>query len=108
MWPSHRAVTFSRSHCLECVNRDQGRFRTELRNSQEENTMFSSLFTRRAFAARVATLFPGLGLAAAVPAPAPAESKDALVQKRNWDGKPADPHSFITPLIIHNEVIYIA
>jgi len=70
--------------------------------------MFSNLFTRRAFAARVATLFPSLGLAAAVPASASPESRDDLVQKRNWDGKPADPNSFITPLIIHNDVIYIA
>src|SRR6266849_7171159 len=30
------------------------------------------------------------------------------VKKLNWDGKPADPQSFITPLIIHNGVIYIA
>ena len=70
--------------------------------------MLSNLFTRRAFAGRIATLFPGLGLAAALPASAVAKSKDGEVKKLNWDGKPADPNSFITPVIIHNSVIYIA
>jgi 2-iminobutanoate/2-iminopropanoate deaminase len=70
--------------------------------------MLSSLFTRRAFAGRIATLFPGLGLAAALPASASAGPKDPEVEKLNWDGKPADPNSFITPVIIHNGVIYIA
>ena len=70
--------------------------------------MLSNLFTRRAFAGRLATLFPGLGLAAALPASAVAKPKEGEVQKLNWEGKPADPSSFITPLIIHNGVIYIA
>jgi 2-iminobutanoate/2-iminopropanoate deaminase len=71
--------------------------------------MFSNLFTRRSFAARLAALAPGLGLAAAVPAAAePAKDKKGTVKKLNIEGKPADPKSFITPLIIHNDVIYIA
>src|SRR5258708_31737391 len=70
--------------------------------------MLSNLFTRRAFAGHLATLFPGLGLAAALPASAVAKSKEGEVQKLNWEGKPTDPSSFITPLIIHNGVIYIA
>ena len=70
--------------------------------------MLSNLFTRRAFASQIATLFPGLGLAAALPASAAANAKDLEVEKLNWDGKPADPNSFITPVIIHNGVIYIA
>jgi len=68
--------------------------------------MLSNLFTRRAFAGRLATFFPGLGLAAAVPAYG--KEKNSGAKKLNWDGKPADPQSFITPLIIHNGVIYIA
>ncbi len=69
--------------------------------------MFSNLFTRRAFAGRVATLLPGLGLAAAA-LPASAAAQDAGgVKKLDADGKPADK-GFITPLIIHNSVIYIA
>jgi 2-iminobutanoate/2-iminopropanoate deaminase len=70
--------------------------------------MLSNLFTRRAFAGRIATLFPGLSLAATLPASAAAKTKEGEVTKLNWDGKSADPNSFITPVIIHNGVIYIA
>src|SRR5260370_610042 len=70
--------------------------------------MLSNLFTRRAFAGHLATLFPGLGLAAALPASAVAKSKEGEVQKLTWEGKPADPSSFITPLIIQTGVIYIS
>jgi len=73
--------------------------------------MFSNLFSRRAFASRIATLLPGLGIAAAasaaVPLPLPMPAKDKGVKKLDADGKPADK-GFITPLIIHNGVIYIA
>ena len=71
--------------------------------------MFSNLFSRRAFAGRIASLLPGLGVAAAAsaaPSPAPAK-EDRSVKKLSADGKPADK-GFITPLIIHNGVIYIA
>ena len=71
--------------------------------------MFPSLFTRRAFTSRLATLLPAFGAAAALPSPATARGKDETsVKKLDWEGKPADPKSFITPLIIHNGVIYIA
>jgi 2-iminobutanoate/2-iminopropanoate deaminase len=71
--------------------------------------MFSNLFSRRAFAGRLASLLPGLGVAAAaIPSPAAAKEKqDHSVKKLNFEGKPADK-GFITPLIIHNGVIYIA
>jgi 2-iminobutanoate/2-iminopropanoate deaminase len=71
--------------------------------------MFSNLFTRRGFAGRLATLLPGLGIAAAaIPSAAAAKGKeDTTVKKLNYEGKPADK-GFITPLIIHNGVIYIA
>jgi 2-iminobutanoate/2-iminopropanoate deaminase len=75
-----------------------------------ETQMFSNLFTRRAFATRFATLFSGLGLAAAAPpAGAAADAKDdgGGVKKLGWDGKPAGT-GFITPLITYNGVIYIA
>jgi enamine deaminase RidA (YjgF/YER057c/UK114 family) len=69
--------------------------------------MFSNIFTRRAFGSRIAALLPGLGLAAAaLPAPAQAQG-DGGVKKLNAEGKPADK-GFITPLIIHQGVIYIA
>jgi 2-iminobutanoate/2-iminopropanoate deaminase len=73
--------------------------------------MFANLFSRRAFASRIATLLPGLGIAAAasaaVPSPSPMPAKDKGVKKLDAEGKPADK-GFITPLIIHNGVIYIA
>jgi 2-iminobutanoate/2-iminopropanoate deaminase len=72
--------------------------------------MFSNIFTRRAFAGRFAALLPGLGLAAAVPPPATAQGKDDTggVKKLDYEGKPASDKGFITPLIVHNGVIYIA
>jgi 2-iminobutanoate/2-iminopropanoate deaminase len=72
--------------------------------------MLANLFSRRAFAGRIASLLPGLGIAAAaVPAAAAAKEKeDRTVKKLNAEGKPADTKGFITPLIIHNGVIYIA
>ena len=73
--------------------------------------MLSNLFTRRAFAGRLATLVSGLGLTAtaASSGAAPAKKKDetAGVKKMDWDGKPAGT-GFITPLITFNGVIYIA
>ena len=69
--------------------------------------MFSNLFTRRAFGSRVAALLPGAGLAAvALPSAADAQATGG-VKKLDIDGKPAGP-GFITPLIVHNGVIYIA
>ena len=71
--------------------------------------MFSSLFSRRAFASRIATLLPALGVGAALPSSGSAKAKDdKSIKKLDWEGKPADPKSFITPLIIHNGLIYIA
>lgn len=72
--------------------------------------MLSNLFTRRAFAGCVARFFPILGFAAAPPVSAAAKAKENEdeVKKLNWDGKAADPNSFITPVIIHDGTIYIA
>jgi 2-iminobutanoate/2-iminopropanoate deaminase len=72
--------------------------------------MFSSFLTRRAFTSRLAAVLPFLGLATAVPASAGTESKDGTggVKKLDWDGNPASANSFVTPLIIHSDVIYVA
>jgi 2-iminobutanoate/2-iminopropanoate deaminase len=72
--------------------------------------MISNLFTRRSFATRLATLFSGMGLAsvAATSAFAASEQDQGGVKKLNWEGKPSDPNSFITALIVHNDVLYIA
>jgi 2-iminobutanoate/2-iminopropanoate deaminase len=70
--------------------------------------MFSTLSSRRSFAARFASLFTGAGVATLL-----ADSGSAAgqapsgVQKLDYEGK-ADGTGFITPLVIHNGVIYIA
>lgn len=71
--------------------------------------MFSSLSTRRGFAARLATLIPGMGIAGiAASLPATAAQGTGGVQKLTAEGKPSDGKGFITPLIVHNGLIYIA
>jgi 2-iminobutanoate/2-iminopropanoate deaminase len=69
--------------------------------------MFSTVTSRRGFAGRLAALIPGLGLGAAASSAAAQTPASSGVQKLNYDGKPAG-NGFITPLIIHAGVIYIA
>ena len=69
--------------------------------------MFSSLTTRRGFAAKLATIIPGFAVAGAAASAAPSPQSPAGVKKLDYEGKPAGT-GFITPLIIHNETIYIA
>ena len=70
--------------------------------------MISKAFTRRNFAARLATILSATGLTgAALSASAQPKSDDAI-RKLGSDGKPADPKDFITPVIIHNGLIYVA
>jgi len=70
--------------------------------------MFTNRSTRRGFAGRLAALLPGLGFAGmAGETPASAAQGTGAVQKLDGDGKPAGK-GFITPLIIHNGLIYIA
>jgi 2-iminobutanoate/2-iminopropanoate deaminase len=70
--------------------------------------MFADLSSRRGFAARFASLLTGAGVASLF---AGSKSVDAQgpagVQKLDYEGKPAST-GFITPLIIHNGVIYVA
>lgn len=74
--------------------------------------MNTSTLTRRNFAGRLTALFSVLGLgSAALATPAAAKSKDKMddsIRKLDTDGKPADPKSFITPVIIHNGLVYVA
>ena len=75
--------------------------------------MFSSLSNRRTFAARLAAILPGLAASGAAlngataPAAAAPQMSAGNVKKLDYDGKPAGT-GFITPLIIHNDTIYIA
>ena len=70
--------------------------------------MFSNLTSRRSFAARLASLFTGVGavslLSNSTPAAAQAPSG---VQKLDYEGKTAG-NGFITPLVVHNGTIYIS
>jgi 2-iminobutanoate/2-iminopropanoate deaminase len=69
--------------------------------------MFSALTSRRGFAGRLAALIPGLGLSGTSLTSSGEAQTNSAVQKLNYEGKPAGT-GFITPLIIHNGVIYIA
>ncbi len=70
--------------------------------------MFSSLTSRRGFAARLAALFTGAGAASLLSnTSATAAQAPSGVKKLDYEGKPAGT-GFITPLIIHNGTIYIA
>jgi enamine deaminase RidA (YjgF/YER057c/UK114 family) len=77
---------------------------------KEERIMISTFSSRRTFAARLASLFAGVGAAGAISGSnANAQAQAASgVQKLDYEGKPATGGGFITPLIIHNGVIYIA
>jgi 2-iminobutanoate/2-iminopropanoate deaminase len=70
--------------------------------------MISTLSNRRSFAARLASLFAGVGVAEAILASDVHAQTSSALQKLDYDGKPATGGGFITPLIIHNGVIYIA
>jgi 2-iminobutanoate/2-iminopropanoate deaminase len=79
-----------------------------MKTTQGRNGMFGNLSTRRGFAARLAALLPGLGIASETPAaPNAREQSSGAIQKLESDGTPAGK-GFITPLIIHNGLIYIA
>ena len=69
--------------------------------------MFSSFTSRRGFAARLAAILPGLAVSGAAPNAAPAPQGTSGVKKLDYEGKPAGT-GFITPLILHNDTIYIA
>lgn len=69
--------------------------------------MLSLLTSRRGFATRLTALIPGLAVSGArVSAAASAQAATGL-KKLNYEGKPAGT-GFITPLVIHNDTIYIA
>jgi 2-iminobutanoate/2-iminopropanoate deaminase len=71
--------------------------------------MKSNLTTRRGFAARLASIFSGAGLASlAFGSKTSAADDQGAVQKLDDKGQPATGQGFITPVIVHNGVIYIA
>jgi len=64
--------------------------------------------TRRGFAGRLAAFVSGLGVARFLNPAATNAQEAGGVRKLDYDGKPASSTGFITPLIVHNNVIYIA
>ena len=70
--------------------------------------MLSNVSNRRTFAARLAAILPGLGIAGMVSSTAAAAEDKATVKKLDYEGKPAKSTGFITPLIVYNGVIYIS
>ena len=71
--------------------------------------MLTTQTTRRGFATRLAALLPSLGLSKLTsPTAASAEQEQGGVQKLDAHGRPSDKKGFITPLIIHNGLIYVA
>lgn len=75
--------------------------------------MFSGSFTRRKFAAAITPMLSGLGVSALMGKSASAKKKkedshDTEVRKLNGEGQPADGTQFITPIVEHNGLLYIA
>ena len=72
--------------------------------------MLSTSFTRRKFAT-LAPVLSTFGLTALLGKPAEAKrnsTKDQGVRKLNEKGEPADGKQFITPIVEHNGLIYVA
>jgi len=69
--------------------------------------MLSFLTSRRGFATRLAALIPGFAVSGARVSAAASPQAATGVKKLNYEGKPAGT-GFITPLVIHNDTMYIA
>jgi 2-iminobutanoate/2-iminopropanoate deaminase len=71
--------------------------------------MLSIRSTRRKFGTALASLFSGMGIAAASARAFAAErSQTKNVEKLGEDGKPGKSSSFIMPIVRHNGLIYVA
>jgi 2-iminobutanoate/2-iminopropanoate deaminase len=70
--------------------------------------MASTVFNRRKLMGTVASIFGAVGAGGLLAGSAAAKNQSAGVHKMGRDGKPSDPNDFITPVIVHNGVIYIA
>jgi len=64
--------------------------------------------TRRKFAARFATILSAAGLTGAALAGKAEAKTDKGIRKLNSEGKPADGKQMITPIVIHNGMIYVS
>lgn len=65
-------------------------------------------FTRRKFAGRLATILSAAGFTGAALAGKAEAKADKSIRKLNGEGKPADGKQMITPIVIHNGMIYVS
>ena len=65
-------------------------------------------FTRRNFAGRLAAILSAAGLSRTALAGTSAANTDQDIRKLNGDGKTADGKQMITPIVVHNGLIYVA
>ncbi len=65
-------------------------------------------FTRRNFAGGLAAIFSSVGISGAALASSAEGTTDQGIRKLNDDGKPADGKQMITPIVVHNGLIYVA
>ena len=73
--------------------------------------MFSASLTRRNFASMLAPVFSAFGLATLFSTSAVAKdaaAKDTGIRKLNDEGKPADGTQMISPIVVHNGLVYVA
>jgi 2-iminobutanoate/2-iminopropanoate deaminase len=78
------------------------------KNFENGGKMNSGTFTRRNFTGRLAALFSAAGLGAAALAGRAEAKSDKGIRKLDSDGKVADGKQMITPIIIHNGLIYVS
>jgi 2-iminobutanoate/2-iminopropanoate deaminase len=65
-------------------------------------------FTRRNLAGRLAAVLSGAGLSATALTGRVAAATDQEVRKLDSNGKPADGKQMITPIVVHNGLLYVA
>jgi 2-iminobutanoate/2-iminopropanoate deaminase len=65
-------------------------------------------FTRRNFAGRLAAILSAAGFSGTVLAGTSEAKTDQDIRKLNGDGKTADGKQMITPIVLHNGLIYVA
>jgi 2-iminobutanoate/2-iminopropanoate deaminase len=65
-------------------------------------------FTRRNFAGGLAAALSSIGITGAALASSAEGTTEQGIRKLNDDGKPADGKQMITPIVVHNGLIYVA
>lgn len=70
--------------------------------------MNSGTFTRRNFSGRLAAILSAAGLTGAAFVGSSEAKTDKGIRKLNSDGKAADGKQMITPIVVHNGLIYVA